>query len=144
MRGGVTLQSWMPAPCLRPARMGSCSAAASIGAVCLAIRAQIPLLPVHFQSDSTAANSWIGTNITGWSHPDYDAACQAAMNAPPQDQAANLPVQQMFAEQLPVLPLYYTIHLSSSRPDLCGLQVDGSARSDFWNLENIAVGADCP
>ncbi len=92
----------------------------------------------------TAANSWIGTNITGWSHPDYDAACQAAMNAPPQDQAANLPVQQMFAEQLPVLPLYYTIHLSSSRPDLCGLQVDGSARSDFWNLENIAVGADCP
>src|SRR5574340_975680 len=91
----------------------------------------------------SAANSWIGTNITGWSHPDYDAACQAAMKAPPLDQAANLPVQQIFAEQLPVLPLYYTIHLSSSRPDLCGLQVDGSARSDFWNLENIAVGADC-
>lgn len=92
----------------------------------------------------TAENGWMGTNITGWSRPDYDAACQAAMNAPPGDQAANRPVQELFAEQLPVLPLYYTIHLTSSRPDLCELAVDGSARSDFWNLEKIAIGDDCP
>lgn len=92
----------------------------------------------------STANGWLGANITGWSQAEYDAACQAAMDAAPTDQAANRRVQEIWSEQLPVLPLYYTVHLTSTRPDLCELVVDGSARSDFWNLEQIAIGVDCP
>lgn len=90
------------------------------------------------------ANNWIGVNITGWSDPAYDEACQAALAAGPADPEANRAAQEIFSAELPVLPLYYTIHLTSARTDLCGLEVDGSARSDFWNLENIALGDDCP
>jgi len=58
--------------------------------------------------------------------------------------AANRAVQEMFALSLPVLPLYYTVHITATRPDLCGLQVDSSTRSEFWNLEALATGSDCP
>jgi ABC-type oligopeptide transport system substrate-binding subunit len=58
--------------------------------------------------------------------------------------AANWAVQEQFVQQLPVLPLYYTIHLTAARPEICNLQVDSSARSEFWNLEDLAAGTDCP
>ncbi len=93
-------------------------------------------------------NGWLGVNITGWSDPIYDAACQAALTADPSDAAsvyaANRAVQEQFVQQLPVLPLYYTIHLTAARPEICNLQVDSSARSEFWNLEDLAAGTDCP
>ena len=93
-------------------------------------------------------NGWLGINITGWSDPAYDAACQAALAADPADAAsvysANRAVQEQFVQQLPVLPLYYTIHLTAARPEICNLQVDSSARSEFWNLEDLASGNDCP
>ncbi|MHB0987878.1 MAG: peptide ABC transporter substrate-binding protein [Bellilinea sp.] len=93
-------------------------------------------------------NGWLGANITGWSDPAYDAACQAALAADPVDAAsvysANRAIQEQFAQQLPALPLYYTIHLTAARPEICSLQVDSSARSEFWNLEDLASGNDCP
>lgn len=96
----------------------------------------------------SANNSWLGTNITGWSNPEYDAACQAALTANPADpaayQAANRQVQEIFARELPVIPLYYTVHVTAARPDLCGLAVDSSTRSDLWNLEAFSAGEDCP
>jgi len=95
-----------------------------------------------------ADNGWLGVNITGWSNPAFDAACQSALDADPGSletySAANRSVQELFIQELPVLPLYYTVHLTAARPDLCGLQVDSSARSEFWNLESLATGGDCP
>lgn len=90
------------------------------------------------------ANSWLGVNITGWSHPAYDAACQTVQGAGSDDPAANREVQEIFSSELPVLPLYYTIHITAARTDLCELVVDSSARSDLWNLEKFALGTDCP
>ncbi len=103
-----------------------------------------------YSSDQIPAadNGWLGANITGFSDEGYDRACQAALQSGPQpDQAgiaAQLQVQRLYAELLPSIPLYYEIHLSISRPDLCNYEVDGSARSDFWNLEAIDYGEDCP
>lgn len=96
----------------------------------------------------SAENGWLGVNITGWSDPAFDTACQAALDADPAQpeayMAANRAVQELFTQSLPVLPLYYTVHITAARPDLCGLQVDSSARSEFWNLEALATGTDCP
>jgi len=100
------------------------------------------------QQIPTAENNWLGANITGWANSEFDAACQAALVTNPDDtvayQAANRQVQEIFASELPVLPLYYSIRVTASRTDLCGFTPDSSARSDFWNLENIAGGTACP
>ncbi len=96
----------------------------------------------------SAQNGWLGTNVTGFSDPQYDQACQAALQAGTQTDAesvaAQLEVQRLYAELLPSLPLYYQIRMSASRPDLCGMEADSSARSELWNLEKFDYGEDCP
>lgn len=99
------------------------------------------------QEIPTADNNWLKVNVTGFSNPEYDAACQAVLNGDPNSEAyaaAQAEVQRLFAEQLPVVPLYDHVKLLAARPDLCGLTLDVSARSELWNLEEINTGAECP
>jgi peptide/nickel transport system substrate-binding protein len=94
----------------------------------------------------SAANRWVGTNVTGFSDPVYDAACAAALWTRPDqpDYASRVQdSERAFAESLPVLPLYYQLRIAISRVDLCGLQVDSTTRSLLWNLESIDYGAGC-
>ncbi|TLN28617.1 peptide ABC transporter substrate-binding protein, partial [bacterium] len=86
-----------------------------------------------------AANLWSGANITGYSSAEYDAACRAAELADPaQPEAlqAHRAVQELFINDLPVLPLLYRLKISVSRPDFCGFSLDVSARNEFWNIED--------
>ncbi len=94
----------------------------------------------------SAANAWIGTNVTGYSDAAFDAACTAALWGRPDqaDYAGRVAaVEQLFAENLPVLPLYYQLQITISRPDLCGLETDSTARSFLWNLEALDYGEGC-
>lgn len=94
----------------------------------------------------SAANAWIGTNVTGYSDPTFDAACTAALWGRPDqaDYAGRVAaVERLFAENLPVLPLYYQLQITISRPDLCGLDSDSTARSFLWNLEALDYGEGC-
>jgi peptide/nickel transport system substrate-binding protein len=91
-------------------------------------------------------NSWIGANITGYTSPAWDAACQQARLSRPGQAgfaAANQEAERLFAEELPVIPLYFRLKIAISRPDLCGLALDPSARSALWNLEAFDTGATC-
>jgi peptide/nickel transport system substrate-binding protein len=95
------------------------------------------------------ANMWVGTNITAYQNPEYDQACVLAQQDQPMDQdsftAANQTTQQIFSEDLPVLPLYYQLKIGASRQDFCGLEsLDVSARSMLWAIEAYNYGADCP
>jgi peptide/nickel transport system substrate-binding protein len=87
-------------------------------------------------------NQWIGANITGYSNPAFDSACAAAGAARGGAEAAR-PVQEIFARELPVLPLFAQVKLAIARPDLCGLDLDATARSIFHNIEAFDIGA-CP
>jgi peptide/nickel transport system substrate-binding protein len=95
----------------------------------------------------SASNLWIGANVSGFSNPEFDAACQSLRETRPEQvdliKARSTEVNRLFAELLPVIPLYYPIKISASRLDLCGLQVDGSARSNIWNLETLNYGTTC-
>jgi peptide/nickel transport system substrate-binding protein len=94
----------------------------------------------------SAANLWVGTNVTGFSDPAFDAACAAAVSSRPDQPDYMSRVQaaeQAFAAKLPVLPLYYHLHIAISRADLCGLEVDSTTRSLLWNLEQIDYGEGC-
>ncbi len=88
---------------------------------------------------------WGGWNNTGFSDPDYDAACRAALQALPGEPAyaeSHLQAQEIFAEQLPVVPLYLHVRMSVTRSDMCGYQPDPTALNDTWQVETLDYG-DC-
>ncbi len=95
----------------------------------------------------SAENNWLGVNVTGFSDSTYDAACAAAMKTNPGQadayQQANQSVQELFAEDMPVVPLYYPLKIDVARPDLCGFSQDVSATSELWNLESFDTGEAC-
>jgi len=88
-------------------------------------------------------NQWTGANVTGYASSEFDAACASAYWARLSDAAyaeRSRQVQQFFAAELPVIPLYAHLKMAISRPDFCGLEMDVTARSIFWNLEALDYG----
>lgn len=93
-----------------------------------------------------ASNQWLGVNITGYSNPAYDQACQAARDLLPGEagyQAAQFLPQQLFAQELPVIPLYLQVKAAAVRPDFCGFTYPPTNRSALWNIEVFDYGAGC-
>ncbi len=92
-------------------------------------------------------NNWLTLNLAGYENPLYDAACLTARITRPDQgenyRTAQLDVQRIFSEELPVIPLFYRMKIALSRPDFCGLDLDVSARSTFWNLESFDYGDTC-
>jgi peptide/nickel transport system substrate-binding protein len=89
---------------------------------------------------------WGGANASGYSSPDFDRACQQALFTLPEmaeHRTAHSLAQSIFAEDLPVLPLYQRLKLAAARPDFCGIAIDSSTESALWNLESMAYGVGC-
>ncbi len=108
---------------------------------------QPPCLLYESDQIPSAENDWIGVNITGYSNQQYDEACLAARQTYPDQaevyQERQQAVQRLFSEELPVVPLYYRLRVAAGRPDLCGFDMDVSARSALWNLETLNYGEGC-
>jgi peptide/nickel transport system substrate-binding protein len=89
---------------------------------------------------------WGGQNETGWSSPEYDVVCNTAIQSLP-GQAAydenHLEAQRIFAEELPVAPLYLRLKLAATRPDMCNFIMDPTANSEMWNIEEFNYGEGC-
>jgi peptide/nickel transport system substrate-binding protein len=93
----------------------------------------------------TEANSWIGTNVTGYKNEQYDAACRAAQLALPDEQTYSDSYRQtqvLFSSELPAIPLYYRLRVAAARPGLCHFDLDPSA-NPLWNIEAIDTGEAC-
>jgi peptide/nickel transport system substrate-binding protein len=95
-----------------------------------------------------ADNLWIGANISGYQNPAFDTACETVLTLSPADgeayRSAQQNLQQIFFDDLPVLPLYYHLKSAAGRVDFCGFDaLDVSARSVLWNLENYDYGTNC-
>ncbi len=90
-------------------------------------------------------NRWSGTNITGFKDPQYDAACHGASLALPGEAPyaeAYRQAQDVFAAELPAIPLYYRLKVAAARPDLCHFDLDPSA-NPMWNIEAFDMGQAC-
>jgi peptide/nickel transport system substrate-binding protein len=85
------------------------------------------------------------SNYSGFADQEFDQACNTAMGSlpgQPDYEAAHHEAQRIFAEQLPVVPLFPSISLSVTRPDMCGYIMDPSGGS-FWNIEEFDYGEGC-
>jgi peptide/nickel transport system substrate-binding protein len=91
------------------------------------------------------ANLWSGTNLSGYSSADYDAACLAAGKALSGDQDyidSNKQTENIFSSDLPAIPLYFRLKIAATRPDICNFDLDPTA-NPLWNVEAIARGDQC-
>jgi len=93
----------------------------------------------------TDVNSWIGTNISGYSNSAFDAACSQAQQALPEDPAytGHQEAQSIFASDLPSIPLYQRLKVAASRPDFCGFSLDGSSIYALADIESFDYGETC-
>jgi peptide/nickel transport system substrate-binding protein len=83
-------------------------------------------------------NWWATSNNSGYASADYDAVCQAALDAlPGTEEYARFHVaaQRVFSHDLPVLPLYFVPKLVATRPEVSGVVLDPSEYVDLWNIE---------
>ena len=114
---------------------------------------EVPPCFIYTSSEVPSAdNNWLGErfgggNITGYANPEFDDACQRSLEGgldlPAAAEAAR-EAMRILANDLPDIPLFYLPRIALARPDLCGLAVDISARSEFWNLEALDFGSSCP
>jgi len=85
-------------------------------------------------------NWWATSNDSGYTSADYDAACQAALDALPGTEEYtrfHIEAQRIFSYDLPVLPLYFVPKLAAARPEVSGVILDPSEYLDLWNIEEI-------
>jgi peptide/nickel transport system substrate-binding protein len=93
-----------------------------------------------------ADNHWVGTNLSGYKNPAFDAACTAARQSLP-DEAAYVEnyhlTQTILAQDLPAIPLYNRIETAAARFDLCNFALDPTAASDLFAIETFDYGDSC-
>lgn len=93
----------------------------------------------------TAANNWVGTNISGYKNPTFDTACQQALQALSDDPAytSHQEAQSIFASEIPSIPLYLRLKVAAARHDFCGLTLDPSSSYALADIESFDYGAGC-
>jgi peptide/nickel transport system substrate-binding protein len=80
---------------------------------------------------------WEGINHSGWSNPDYDAACRSALNTIPgtADHALyHQQAQAIFAENLPILPLFFAPRTTATAATIPYINNNASQESELWNI----------
>jgi peptide/nickel transport system substrate-binding protein len=88
-------------------------------------------------------SGWGGQNDPGFANAEYDTACNTALGSlpgQPEYEASNQEAQRIFAEELPVAPLYLRLKLAATRPDMCNFIMDPTSNSEFFNIEEFDYG----
>jgi peptide/nickel transport system substrate-binding protein len=82
-----------------------------------------------------------GANASGYSNPEYDRACRRALTALDPAQAARwrAEAEAFLVRDLPAIPVFARPRVAAVRPAVQGLQLDATAPSELWSLEEIWV-----
>ena len=80
-------------------------------------------------------NNWTGNNFSGWCFFEADRAIRTATTVLDQEErrAAYLRQQQLFTQEMPVLPLFQRVDLVLTNPTLRGVRADPTAPFT-WNI----------
>jgi peptide/nickel transport system substrate-binding protein len=85
-----------------------------------------------------AGNNWKGSNVTGFSNPAFDQACDLThrvLRDSPAYKQNHFLAQAIFAKDLPSIPLFLTVRIAAAKPNFSGLVLDPTASSGLWNIE---------
>ncbi|MEA3339306.1 MAG: peptide ABC transporter substrate-binding protein [Chloroflexota bacterium] len=96
----------------------------------------------YLSSEIPDREHWYGRNPSGYANADYDAACQAGIQAlpgVPEYAEYHEQAQIIFSEELPAIPLFMRLRIAVARPDLLNFAMDPTARSELWNIETLDV-----
>jgi peptide/nickel transport system substrate-binding protein len=80
-----------------------------------------------------------GANDTGYSNSVFDLACHQALTTfePPTAAQLHAQAQRLFAQDLPMLPLFLRAKLAAARPGVSGFVLDPTSSSGLWNIESL-------
>ena len=95
----------------------------------------IPRTTLHSESIPTEENAWAGQNYTGYSNPEMDEVIDAMEIECAEDDQRKLwsRMQEMYATDLPVLPLYFRANAYVMPTNLEGLRPTGHQfSSPLW------------
>ena len=96
----------------------------------------MPFPSFHSSQIPSEANNWEGSNTRGWRHAENDKLCDQINET--LDEAKRLELfrrqQEVFAEDLPALPLFFRLSLTTSMKALRNVKPTG-IRSLNWNAE---------
>lgn len=100
-----------------------------------------------FTTDQTPRedNNWVGTNVSGFSNPDFDTSCEEALQVLPNEPGytSHQQAQAFFAFELPAIPLYMRLKVAAARADLCGFTLDPSSVYALADIESFDYGTGC-
>jgi len=100
----------------------------------------VPRCEYYLSSEIPDEGHWHGDNPTGYSNPEYDAACRAALWAlpgTPEYEEYHKQAQVIFSEDLPSIPLFMRLRVAMARPGVLNFVLDPTARSELWNIEML-------
>ncbi len=91
------------------------------------------------------ANRWVGTNVSGYQNPVFDAACDQALQTVSTDPgyAFHQEAQAIFAADIPSIPLYLRLKVAATRPDFCGFTLDPASAFSLAGIEAFNYGEVC-
>ena len=101
-----------------------------------------PLCDLFLSSQIPGEGHWNRPNVAGFIDGAYDDACQEALATLPGSDtyaAKQAAPQRIFAERLPVLPLFLRQKTTLAQVSVIGLSPNPSEPSELWNLEQIDV-----
>jgi peptide/nickel transport system substrate-binding protein len=102
----------------------------------------VPLCGHYMASEIPDRERWYGDNITGYSNSDYDAICQAALQALPGTpgyREYHKQTQVIFSEELPAIPLFMWLRTAVIRSNVLSFALDSTSQSELWNIETLDV-----
>lgn len=80
---------------------------------------------------------WGNVNVSGWADAEFEAPCNAALNALPGTDAyrdAHEQALRVWAQQVPMIPLFNYLKVAAAQPAVSGLQLDPTQPSELWNI----------
>ncbi|MFQ6102597.1 MAG: ABC transporter substrate-binding protein, partial [Anaerolineae bacterium] len=87
-------------------------------------------------------SGWAGQNDPGYCNEEYDRVCNAALQSlpgTPEYEQYHKEAQRIFAEELPVVPLFLRTKLAAYRPEVKGFIMDPTCNTEMWNIENFEL-----
>ncbi|HSI01572.1 MAG TPA: ABC transporter substrate-binding protein, partial [Reyranella sp.] len=103
----------------------------------------VPRTTLHSQEIPTAQNGWSGQNYPAYANPAMDAALDAAERELDRDKRKTYfaEIQRLYADDLPVLPMFYRVDPFVIPNELKGVRPTGTLNSstlwiEQWRWEN--------